>query len=125
MAEETQPGRSKDERRCHCIAIRQASCRIAQLYDAAVLEHHFTLRKEFSVRPRRALGLVKEVTELAGLTKDITPHVLRHTFAANALQKGISLAPVQKILGHDRVQATSVYFNSTDTHIQEELERKW
>ena len=50
---------------------------------------HFALRKEFPVRPRRAQGLVKEVANRAGLTKDITPHVLRHTFAATALQKGI------------------------------------
>lgn len=55
----------------------------------------------------------------------ITPHVLRHTFAATALQKGISLATMQKILGHDRLQTTAIYLNFTDTHIQEEFERKW
>ena len=124
MAEKIQPGRSKEESRCHCTAIRKASRRISQLYDADLLEHHFTLRKEFPVRPRQAQGLVKEVANLAGLTKDITPHVFRHTFAA-ALQKGISLATVQKILGHDRLQTTAIYLNFTDTHIQEEFERKW
>ena len=91
----------------------------------ALLEHHFALHKEFPVRPRRAQGLVKEVANRAGLTKDVTPHVLRHTFAATALQKGISLATVQKILGHDRLQTTAIYLNFTDTHIQEEFERKW
>ena len=55
----------------------------------------------------------------------MTPHVLRHTFAATALQKGISLATVQKILGHDRLQTTAIYLNFTDTHIQDEFERKW
>ncbi len=91
----------------------------------ALLGHHFALHKEFPVRPRRAQGLVKEVANRAGLTKDVTPHVLRHTFAAIALQKGISLATVQKILGHDRLQTTAIYLNFTDTHIQEEFERKW
>src|SRR5262249_43587905 len=38
----------------------------------------------------------------------------RHTFAATALQKGISLATVQKILGHDRLQTTAIYLNFTD-----------
>lgn len=90
-----------------------------------LLEHHFALRKEFPVRKRRAQGLVKEVANRAGLTKDVTPHVLRHTFAATALQKGNSLATVQKILGHDRLQTTAIYLNFTDTHIQEEFERKW
>ena len=125
MAEKIQPGRSKEESRCHCTAIRKASRRISQPYDAALLEHHFALRKEFPVRKRRAQGLVKGVANRAGLTKDVTPHVLRHTFAATALQKGISLATVQKILGHDRLQTTAIYLNFTDTHIQEEFERKW
>jgi integrase len=49
-------------------------------------------------RKRRAQDLVKQVANRAGLTKDVTPHVLRHTFAATALQKGISLATVQKDL---------------------------
>ena len=57
--------------------------------------------------------------------KDDTPHVLRPMFAALALQKGISLATVQKILGHDRLQTAVIYFNFTDTHVQEEFERKW
>jgi site-specific recombinase XerD len=118
MAEQIRPSQSKEESQCHCTAIQRASRRISQLYDAALLEHHFALRKEFPVRPRRAQGLVKEVANRAGLTKDMTPHVLRHTFAATALQKGISLATVQKILGHDRLQTTAIYLNFTDTHTQ-------
>ena len=36
-----------------------------------------------------------------GITKDVSPHVSRHTFATMALQKGISRPTVQKILGHN------------------------
>ena len=61
----------------------------------------------------------------AKLTKEVSPHVLRHTFATMALQKGISLPTVQKILGHDRLQTTAIYLNFTDVHIHEEFERKW
>jgi integrase/recombinase XerD len=88
----------------------------------ALLEHHVALRKEFPVGPRRAQGLVKVIANRAGVTRDITPHVFRHTFAAPALQKGIRLASVQRIPGHDRL---AVYLNFTDNHIQEEFERKW
>jgi len=49
----------------------------------------------------------------------------RTAYEKAALQKGISLATVQKILGHDRLQTTAIYLNFTDTHIQEEFERKW
>ncbi|HSF32084.1 MAG TPA: tyrosine-type recombinase/integrase [Candidatus Tectomicrobia bacterium] len=49
----------------------------------------------------------------------------RHTFATLALQKHISLAAIQKILGHDRLTTTAIYLNLTDTHVVEEYEQKW
>ena len=51
--------------------------------------------------------------------------MLRHTFATTALQKGISLPTVQKILGHNSLQTMAIYLNFTDVHIQDEFERKW
>ena len=91
----------------------------------ALLEHHFALANAFPVKPRRAQDIVKAVANRAGITKDVSPHVLRHTFATTALQKGISLPTVQKILGHDRLQTTAIYLNFTNVHIQDEFERKW
>ena len=91
----------------------------------ALLEHHFALEKTFPVRTRRAQDIVKAVANRAGIARDVSPHVLRHTFATTALQKGISLPTVQKILGHDRLATTAIYLNFTDVHIQDEFERKW
>ena len=51
--------------------------------------------------------------------------MLRHTFAATALQKGIRLPMVQKILGHDSLRTTAIYLDFTDAQIQDEFERKW
>src|SRR3954467_14403761 len=90
-----------------------------------LLEHHFALEKAFPVKTRRAQDIVRAVANRAGITRDVSPHVLRHTFATAALQKGISLPTVQKILGHDRLQTTAIYLNFTDVHIQDEFERKW
>jgi integrase/recombinase XerD len=91
----------------------------------ALLEPYFALNDHFPVGPRRVQKLVKEVANRAKLSRDITPHVLRHTFATLALQKGVSLAAVKKILGHDRLSTTEIYLNLTDIHIQEEYEQKW
>jgi len=91
----------------------------------ALLEHHFTLEKAFPVKTRRAQDIVKAVANGAGITKDVSPQVLRHTFATMALRKGISLPAVQKILGHDGPQTTAIYLNFTDVHTQDEFERKW
>ena len=46
-------------------------------------------------------------------------------FATIALQKGISLAAVQKILGHERLGTTAIYLNLTDLHVVEEYAQKW
>jgi integrase/recombinase XerD len=91
----------------------------------ALLEHDFAREKAFPVKMRRAQDIVKAVANRAGITKDVGPHVLRHTFATTALQKGISLPMVQKILGHDSLQATAIYLNFTNVHIQDQFERKW
>jgi integrase/recombinase XerD len=91
----------------------------------ALLEHDFALEKAFPVKTRRAQDIVKAVANRAGITKDVSPHVPRHTFATMALQKGISLPMVRKILGHDSLQSTAIYLNFTDVHIQDEFERKW
>jgi integrase/recombinase XerD len=91
----------------------------------ALLEPYFTLHDNWFVGVRQVQKLVKRVANRAQLTQNVTPHVLRHTFATLALQKGISLAAVQKILGHDRLATTAIYLNLTDAHVVEEYQRKW
>jgi integrase/recombinase XerD len=55
----------------------------------------------------------------------VTPRVLRHTFATTALPKGISLAAIQNVLGHDRLTTTAICLNLTDTHVADEYSQKW
>ena len=90
-----------------------------------LLEHHFAPVKAFPVKVRRTRDIVKAVADRAGIIRDVSPHVLRHTFATTALQKGISLPTVQKILGHERLATTATYLNFTDAHIRDEFEPKW
>jgi integrase/recombinase XerD len=90
-----------------------------------LIEHYFALHETWFVGPRQVQKIVKRLANRAKITQDVTPHVLRHTFATLALQKHISLATVQKILGHDRLTTTAIYLNLTDTHIIEEYEQKW
>ena len=90
-----------------------------------LLEPYFSLNERWFVGPRQVQKIVKEVANRAKITQNVTPHVLRHTFATLALQKGISLAAVQKALGHDRLSTTAIYLNLTDTHVIEEFENKW
>jgi integrase/recombinase XerD len=90
-----------------------------------LMEHYFAIHETWFVGPRQVQKIVKRVANRAKITQDVTPHVLRHTFATRALQKNISLAAIQKILGHDRLTTTAIYLNLTDTHVVEEYEQKW
>ncbi len=90
-----------------------------------LMEHYFALNDRWFVGTRQVQKTVKRLANKAQITQDVTPHVLRHTFATLALQKGISLAAIQKILGHDRLTTTAIYLNLTDTHIVEEFNQKW
>lgn len=90
-----------------------------------LLEHYFAINNKWPVGVRRAQKIVKEIANKAKISQAVSPHILRHTFATLALQKGISLASVQKILGHDRLTTTSIYLNFTDEHVVDEFSRKW
>ena len=52
--------------------------------------------------------LVKRVANRARISRPVTPHVLRHTFAVTGVQKGISLPALQRLLGHDRLATTEI-----------------
>ena len=91
----------------------------------SLLEHYFAINTKFPIGARQVQKIVKEVANRAKISKTVTPHILRHTFATLALQKNISIASVQKMLGHDRLATTSIYLNFTDEHVVEEFNRKW
>lgn len=90
-----------------------------------LLEHYFAINEKFPVGVRQVQKIIKTIANKAKISKTITPHILRHTFATLALQKGISLASVQKALGHDRLETTAIYLNFTDAHVIEEFSNKW
>jgi integrase/recombinase XerD len=91
----------------------------------ALLEPYFALNEKWFIGTRQVQKIVKRVAERARISQEVTPHVLRHTFATLAIQKGISLAAIQKILGHDRLGTTAIYLNITDTHVVDEYSQKW
>ena len=67
--------------------------------------------------------IVKYYKEQAHITKDITPHVLRHSFATHLLQHGADLKAIQTMLGHSDISSTQVYMQFQDSGIKNEYKK--
>lgn len=73
--------------------------------------------------PRSIERIVQKYAKQAGITKHVSPHTLRHSFATDLLMNGADIRSVQSLLGHANISTTQIYTHVTDQHLREIHER--
>ena len=72
-----------------------------------------------AITPRSIQRLIKKYAKVAGITKNVTPHTLRHSFATDLLMNGADIRSVQSMLGHASITTTQIYTHITNQQLRD------
>ncbi|MBX4215512.1 tyrosine-type recombinase/integrase [Candidatus Parcubacteria bacterium] len=102
-------------------AIKEYLKKRADVDDALFVQHGPGAKdqKDLRLTPRSIERLVKQYAVKAGISKKVTPHVIRHSFATDLLQNGADIRSVQIMLGHANISTTQIYTHVTDRELKE------
>lgn len=88
-------------------------------HDKAAAVRNQTESEYKGLTARSIQRIIERYRKLAGITKQVTPHTLRHSYATDLLQNGADIRSVQSLLGHASITTTQVYTHVTNKHLKD------
>ena len=82
----------------------------------------FLSKRKSRLSHRQAWVIFRQFAQLSGLTKHVTPHVMRHSFATHLLENGADLMTIKELLGHESLSTTQIYTNVSLEHMRKSYE---
>ena len=81
----------------------------------------FLNRRGSALSRQMVFIIIKQLCELAGIRKTVSPHTLRHSFATHLLEGGANLRAIQQMLGHESIATTEIYMHIDRTMLRDEI----
>ena len=108
------------------VALEQISLYLEQTRSRQVAQRGsedilFLNRRGAMMTRQMIFHIVKQLCELAGVRKDISPHTLRHSFATHLLEGGANLRAIQQMLGHENITTTEIYVHIDRSRLRDEI----
>ena len=101
------------------IDIYRNEIRVHQVIKPNAQDSLFLNRRGNELTRSMIFHIVKELTEKAGIQKNISPHTFRHSFATHLLENGADLRAIQQMLGHESITSTEIYTHLDKSHLSQ------
>ena len=86
---------------------------IGQARIKAPTDHIFTSNRGGSLHTRSVAKVIQQAVLKCGISKSVTPHTFRHSFATHLLEAGTDIRYIQELLGHAKIETTQIYTHVT------------
>ena len=95
--------------------------RVHQIISNEFIDHVFLNKNGKKISRVMIFKIIKRLTELAGIKKNVSPHTLRHSFATHLVEGGADLRAVQEMMGHQSITTTEIYTHLDKNYLKQSI----